>query len=275
MTASPTKPVWTDSGIPVESDKHSLTVGPDPPSLLQDHYPVEQMTHRNRERVPERQPHAKDSGAFGYSEATDGARTKAAVFQPGTRTDANTESRSALARLAEEQAALKRVATLVARGTPSEQVFAAVTEEVGRLLSADMTNMCRYEPGNTITFVATWAKGDEGFRRGSRWPLGGRNLATLVFETGRSVRIDNYASASGPLCMIARDTGIRTAVASPIIVEGRLWGMMGARLEHRADPPMGLRGTPGFLHRACGDGDRECRKPRRAESLQGPDHHRD
>jgi signal transduction histidine kinase len=161
-----------------------------------DHHPIEQLTQRNRERVPERQP--------------------------------NAESRSALSRLAEEQAALKRVAILVARGTPSEQVFAAVIEEVGRMLSADMTNMCRYEPDNTMTFVATWAKGDEGFRVGSRWPLGGQNLATLVSETGRSVRIDNYADASGPLSVIAQDTGIRSAVASPIIVEGRLWGMMGA-----------------------------------------------
>jgi signal transduction histidine kinase len=228
MTASPTKPTWTDSGIPVESDKHSLTVGPDPPILLQDYYPIAQMTQRNRERVPEQKPQPKVSGAFGYSEVTDDSSAQAVGFQPGTRTDANAESRSALARLAEEQAALKRVAILVARGTPSEQVFAAVTEEVGRLLSADMTHMCRYEPGNTMTFVATWAKGDEGFRRGSRWPLGGQNLATLVFETGRSVRIDNYADASGPLGVAARDTGTRSAVASPIIVEGRLWGMMGA-----------------------------------------------
>jgi signal transduction histidine kinase len=228
MTASPAKPAWTDSGIPVESDKHSVAVSPDGPILLQDHHPIQQMTQRNRERVPERQPHAKGSGAFGYSEVTDDASTRAVVFQPGTRTDANAQSRSALARLAGEQAALKRVATLVARGTPSEQVFAAVTEEVGRLLSADMTNMCRYEPGNTMTFVATWANSDEGFRLGSRWPLGGQNLATLVFETGRSVRMDNYADASGPLSVAAQDTGIRSAVGSPIIVEGRLWGMMGA-----------------------------------------------
>ena len=180
----------------IGSDKHPLAVVPDGPILLLDHHPIEQLTQRNRERVPERQP--------------------------------NAESRSALSRLAEEQAVLKRVAILVARGTPSEQVFAAVIEEVGRMLSADMTNMCRYEPDNTMTFVATWAKGDEGFRVGSRWPLGGQNLATLVSETGRSVRIDNYADASGPLSVIAQDTGIRSAVASPIIVEGRLWGMMGA-----------------------------------------------
>jgi Catalase/GAF domain len=222
MTASPTKPTWTDSGILDESGKRSLTVGPDPPILLQDHYPIDR-TQWNRERAPERQPHAKGSGTSGYSEVTDDASTKAVMFQPGTRTDAYAESRCVLARLAEEQAALKRVAILVARGTPAEQVFAAVTEEVGRLLSADMTHMCRYEPGNTMTFVATWAKGDEGFRLGSRWPLGGQNLATLVFETGRSVRIDNYADASGPLGVAAHDTSIRSAVGSPIIVEGRLW----------------------------------------------------
>jgi signal transduction histidine kinase len=180
------------------------------------------------ERVPERRPHAKGSGAFGYSEVTDDASTKAVVFQPGARTDANAESRSGLAWLAEEQAALKRVAILVAQGTSAEQVFAAVTEEVGQLLSADVTNMGRYEPGNTMTFVATWAKGGDGFRLGSRWPLEGHNLATLVFETGRSVRIDNYAGVSGPLSVAAQGTGIRSAVASPIIVESRLWGMMGA-----------------------------------------------
>ena len=228
MAASPTKPTWTDSGIPVESDNDSLAVGPDGPILLQDHYPTAALGVRLTLRYPFAIPFGDLLGAFGYSEVTNGASTKAVVFQPGTRTDANAESRSALARLAGEQAALKRVATLVARGTPSEQVFAAVTEEVGRLLSADMTNMCRYEPDNTMTFVATWAKGDEGFRLGSRWPLGGHNLATLVFETGRSVRIDNYAGASGPLSVIAQDTGIRSSVGSPIIVEGRLWGMMGA-----------------------------------------------
>lgn len=77
-------------------------------------------------------------------------------------------NRSPLAKLAEEQEALKRVAILVARGSPAEQVFAAVTEEVGRLLPVDMTNMCRYEPGSTMTFIATWAEGAEGFRLGSR-----------------------------------------------------------------------------------------------------------
>jgi catalase len=79
----------TDAGIPVESDEHSLTVGPGGPILLQDHYLIEQMAQFNRERIPERQPHAKGSGAFGRFEVTNdvSAYTKAALFQPGTKTD--------------------------------------------------------------------------------------------------------------------------------------------------------------------------------------------
>lgn len=79
----------TDAGIPVPSDEHSLTVGPDGPILLQDHYLIEQMANFNRERIPERQPHAKGSGAFGHFEVTHDVSkyTKAAVFQPKTKTD--------------------------------------------------------------------------------------------------------------------------------------------------------------------------------------------
>jgi signal transduction histidine kinase len=142
---------------------------------------------------------------------------------------ANAESRAALARLAEEQAALRRVATLVAHGTPPEKLFAAVTEEVGHLLPVDSVNMCRYEPDRTQTFVATWGETRERFAVGSRWPLGGHNLGTLVFETGRPARVDRYADGPpGPLDAAAREVGIRSAVGTPIVVEGRLWGVIGA-----------------------------------------------
>jgi catalase len=89
MTDTQPKPTTTDTGIPVESDTLSLTVGAQGPILLHDHYLIEQMAQFNRERVPERQPHAKGSGAFGRFEVTNdvSAYTKAAVFQPGTRTD--------------------------------------------------------------------------------------------------------------------------------------------------------------------------------------------
>jgi catalase len=89
MTDDAKKPTTTDAGIPVASDEHSLTVGADGPIVLHDHYLIEQMAAFNRERIPERQPHAKGGGAFGYFEVTHDVSkyTSAAVFQPGTKTD--------------------------------------------------------------------------------------------------------------------------------------------------------------------------------------------
>jgi GAF domain-containing protein len=136
---------------------------------------------------------------------------------------ANAESRAGIARLAKEQAALRQVATLVARGARPEEVFAAVASEVERLLSVDMANVGRYEPDGTVTFVAS---AGERVAVGTRWPLGETNLATLVYETGRPARLDDYADATGPLAQGIRAQDIRSAVGTPIIVEGRLWGLM-------------------------------------------------
>src|SRR6266536_4834242 len=89
MTSTHPKPATTDAGIPVASTEHSLTVGADGPIVLNDFYLIEQMANFNRERIPERQPHAKGGGAFGHFEVTGdvSAYTRAAVLQPGTRTD--------------------------------------------------------------------------------------------------------------------------------------------------------------------------------------------
>ena len=82
-------PTTSDAGIPVASQEHSLTVGPDGPILLQDFYLIEQMANFNRERIPQRQPHAKGGGAFGTFVVTDDVRrfTEAAVFHPDTETE--------------------------------------------------------------------------------------------------------------------------------------------------------------------------------------------
>src|SRR5277367_1497509 len=89
MTTQIERPTTTDAGIPVASDEHSLTIGPDGPILLQDHYLIEQMANFNRERIPDRQPHAKGGGAFGtFAVTQDLSRfTRAAVFQPRAVTD--------------------------------------------------------------------------------------------------------------------------------------------------------------------------------------------
>ena len=138
---------------------------------------------------------------------------------------ANTESRAALARLAAEQAALRRVATLVANGAAPEEVFTAVAGEVGQLLPVDQAALCRYEPDGTLTFVSQWGSVTARFPVGSRWMLGGRNVGTLVFQTGRPARIDYSAEpSSGPLGVGIRTAGLRSAIGTPIIVEGRLWG---------------------------------------------------
>lgn len=135
-----------------------------------------------------------------------------------------------LGQLAEEQAALRRVATLVAQATPPEEVFAAVAEEVGQLFRVELAILGRYEPGRTatsVTAVTAWGPAGKHYPVGSRWPLEGHNLSTLVFETGRPARIDRYAdSSSSPLGAAARERGIRSAAGTPIIVEGRLWGLI-------------------------------------------------
>jgi signal transduction histidine kinase len=139
----------------------------------------------------------------------------------------NTESRADLARLAEEQAALRRVATLVARGVAAEEVFAAVAEEVGRLLPVEYAGLSRYEPGGALSMVARSGTGLDHIPVGSQWALGGENIATVVFETGRPARIDSYADLSDPGAATAfREVGVRSAVGTPIVVDGRLWGVM-------------------------------------------------
>ena len=141
---------------------------------------------------------------------------------------ANAESRAALARLAEEQAALRRVATLVARGTAADKLFAAVTGEVGRLLGAHLAGMGRYDSDDTVTVLAAWgAEGEEHPMVPGPWPLEGGDLASLVFQTGHSVRIDTYQDVPGPIAAFVREElGVGASVASPIVVEGRLWGVL-------------------------------------------------
>jgi signal transduction histidine kinase len=140
----------------------------------------------------------------------------------------NAESRAALTRLAEEQAALRRVATLVARGVAADELFAVVTSEVGRLLGAHLAGMGRYGSDDTVTVVAAWgAEGVEHPMDPGPWPLEGDDLASIVFRTGQPVRIDDYRGVPGPIAVFVREElGVDASVASPIVVEGRLWGVL-------------------------------------------------
>jgi signal transduction histidine kinase len=130
--------------------------------------------------------------------------------------------------LAAEQTALRRVATLVARGVSPADVFTAVVEEVGWLLPVEYTLLGRYEPDDMVTFVAGWGRAGPLFPNGARLLLGGNNLATSIAQTGRADRIDSWTERSGPLGDALCERGVRWSVGTPIMVEGRLWGLMAA-----------------------------------------------
>jgi signal transduction histidine kinase len=148
-------------------------------------------------------------------------------------------SRSELADLLREQAALRRVATLVAEGTPPEKVFPAVNEEVARLLDVDGTRLMRYEADETATIVASWGE-PTIVPAGTRIELDGRSIGSLVRNSGRPARIEGYEDALGSIAAIARAAGIRAAVGAPITVEGRLWGAMTAFSKADTALPSGI-----------------------------------
>ncbi|MEA2429784.1 MAG: hypothetical protein QOF65_437 [Thermoleophilaceae bacterium] len=129
-------------------------------------------------------------------------------------------------RLADEQAALRRVATLVAREAPQAEIFTGIAQEIGQLLGAEEIRMLRYDEDRSALVVASWGEAEDVTPLGSRVELGGENAATRVYRTRQPVRIDDYDRASGPIAESLRSVGIRGVVAAPILVEARLWGVM-------------------------------------------------
>jgi signal transduction histidine kinase len=141
---------------------------------------------------------------------------------------ANAESRDALAQLADEQAALRRVATLVAQGASPRDLVDAVAEEVGRLFPVGTATIGRFEPDDTVTTVSSWSSTEVAFPRGKRWPTEGTNVAWIVLKTGRAGRIDDFSTATDPIGVAAREAGYKSAVGSPIVVGGHLYGLITA-----------------------------------------------
>src|SRR5438874_10649 len=145
----------------------------------------------------------------------------------------NAEARDDLRRLADEQAALQRVATLVLDGAAANELFAAVAEEVARVLEVSSVGVSRFEPDGTSEVVGSL--NDPGFPVGSRWPVQGPSLNAAVFETGRPARIDRHADLPGPVAAAARVPGVASAIAAPIIVSGSVWGMISIGQRDRDD----------------------------------------
>ncbi len=133
--------------------------------------------------------------------------------------------------IADEQAALGRVATLVAQGEAPPVVFAAVAEEVGHLLNTDDALVVRFEPDESVTIVASWSATGEPLPVGDRRHVEpGDGVTPLVRGTGRPARVDSQTGYYSEL-------GVESAVAAPITVEGRIWGVVGVALRDRVPPP--------------------------------------
>jgi signal transduction histidine kinase len=140
---------------------------------------------------------------------------------------ANTQAREQLRALADEQAALHRVATLVARGARPARIFSAVSDEVGRLLGSDQASVTRFDPERPAIVVVGVAQNIENVvTLGTCWELHDSIASAHVFRTGRSARVDRAdgPSAGGPAADTITRLDLRSTVASPIVVEGRLWG---------------------------------------------------
>jgi signal transduction histidine kinase len=148
-----------------------------------------------------------------------------AMDDPGDLTDWR-RGQLELSRLAEEQAALRRVATLVAGQATAEEIFAAVAEEVAHLLRATRGTVCRYEPDETMTVAAFWTPDSRKLPVGTRVELEGDSVAALVQQLGRPSRIDTYEGLSGPVVDLASTLGAmpHSTVGAPIVVDGRVWG---------------------------------------------------
>jgi signal transduction histidine kinase len=148
------------------------------------------------------------------------------------------EARTEVGRLVDEQAALRRVATLVAEGAPSAEVFQTVTREVGILSGADLARMERYESDDSVIGVAGWSRGEASeLAVGKRFSLEGASIAAMVQEAIRPVRVDSFVGAHGPIAEEAQALGIRSSVGCPIVVEGRLWGVIAASSKSEAPFP--------------------------------------
>jgi signal transduction histidine kinase len=159
----------------------------------------------------------------GGTDVTEIRRGQGRVRHPQAAVEASGDRMSVLA---EQQAALRRVATLVARGASPPEVFSAVADELARVLHVRNAGLLRYEADGSGFVVAVGY--EPGITKmptaGEHIPLTGNDVGALVLRTGRAARIDNHATVSGPEAERIRAEGIASIVGVPVIADGRLWG---------------------------------------------------
>lgn len=148
-------------------------------------------------------------------------------------------SRDDLDRLLLEQGALRRVATLVAEGAEPARIFETVTREVGLLSGADLARLERYESDTVVTAIAAWSRDQAPeLATGRRFELRGPSIAAGVLDQLGPVRVDSFVGADGSIAEEAQALGIRSSVGCPVLVEGRLWGVIAASSKREgAFPP--------------------------------------
>jgi PAS domain S-box-containing protein len=137
-------------------------------------------------------------------------------------------------RLAEEQDSLRRVATLVAEGAMPAEVFGAVAREVAAVMHLPMASVGRYDDdGAAVTVVGAGGDRPGLFQAGRRWPLDGPSIAERVLRTGRPARFEDYTDIPGTIADACRGIGFQVGVGAPIVVDGELWGLVGAGADQR------------------------------------------
>jgi PAS domain S-box-containing protein len=138
------------------------------------------------------------------------------------------EADRSLQALADEQAALRRVATAVAAELEPAQLFALITEEIGRLLGVGSSYVLRYDDDSqTAEVIGAWA--DDGVERmpnGTTVPLDGDTVVPTVWRTGRPARVASFDGMEGELAALLRARGLYGSLGAPVTVAGRLWGAM-------------------------------------------------
>ena len=156
-----------------------------------------------------------------------------------TRVLETSDTGEAMQRLVDEQAALRRVATLVAQGASPAEVFEAVVTEIGRQVSeANAAALSRYETDDTLTMIGKWSRTDGYVPVGARYPLVSGTVGSLVAESHQPGRIEVDPEELRSLPEVIRDLGWLSVVGAPIIVEGSLWGLVGiSSTTERSLPP--------------------------------------
>jgi signal transduction histidine kinase len=177
------------------------------------------------------------------------ARHDREPFPPGTETQlgrfaelvatavANAEARGEVARLAEEQAALRRVAMLVASGGSPAEVFDAVAAEIAAPLNADGITLCRYEPDDELTILAHRGPAARQVPPGTRIRHDGDSVSATVRRTQCPARMASYAETRGQIGQVIKSLTFRSGVGAPIVVDGRLWGVTIANWIGAEPPP--------------------------------------